>query len=89
MLKKYLFSFSFIFIIFSSFVTITPAETAPTYPFRFVQVSDTQPDLNDDNQWQRVNETVELINSLEPDFVIFPGDITVSVVHCGAGLRFF
>ena len=49
-----------------------------TYPFRIVQVSDTQPPPNNEKIWNRVPETVDLINSLQPNFVIFPGDITHS-----------
>ena len=45
-----------------------------TYPFRIVQLSDTQPAGED--QWQRMAETVELVNLLKPDIVFFPGDIT-------------
>lgn len=45
-----------------------------TYPFRIVQLSDTQPTGED--QWQRMAETVELVNRLKPDIVFFPGDIT-------------
>ncbi|MBN2455019.1 MAG: metallophosphoesterase [Sedimentisphaerales bacterium] len=49
-----------------------------TYPFRVVQISDTQPHFDDPNQWQRVSECIELVNSLNPDIVIFPGDLTYS-----------
>jgi predicted phosphodiesterase len=49
-----------------------------TYPFRIVQVSDTQPSPDNETHYQRVTKTIELINSLQPDIVIFPGDITDS-----------
>ena len=49
-----------------------------TYPFRIVQISDTQPVSSDEPSWQRVGKSIELINPLQPDIVIFPGDITHS-----------
>jgi len=49
-----------------------------TYPFRIVQVSDTQPPPNSEKIWNRTSETVEVINSLKPNIVIFPGDLTHS-----------
>ena len=47
-----------------------------TYPFRIVQISDTQPPLNDEVLWKRASESIMAINSLKPDIVIFAGDIT-------------
>jgi len=49
-----------------------------TYPFRIVQISDTQPVPGDEAHYQRAAKSVELVNSLRPDIVIFPGDITHS-----------
>jgi len=48
--------------------------------FRIVQVSDTQPPLNQPARWERLGRLVETVNSLEPALVIFPGDIT----NCGS-----
>lgn len=47
-----------------------------TYPFRIVQISDTQPVPGEKLHFQRVAKSVKLVNSLQPDIVIFPGDIT-------------
>ena len=44
--------------------------------FRFVQVSDTQPKEKD--HWQKTSEALDIINKLNPAFVIMPGDITWS-----------
>ena len=49
-----------------------------TYPFRIVQVSDTQPPPDNEIVWKRASEAVKVINSLKPNIVIFPGDITTS-----------
>ena len=49
-----------------------------TYPFRIVQVSDTQPPPDNKIVWKRASEAVKVINSLKPNIVIFPGDITHS-----------
>ena len=46
--------------------------------FRFVQISDTQPPLDQPGQWDKIAKLVETVNSLEPAFVLFPGDITHS-----------
>ncbi len=44
--------------------------------FRFVQVSDTQP--KEEDHWQRTSDSIDIINSLKPAFVLMPGDITWS-----------
>lgn len=46
------------------------------YPFRIVQMSDTQPPSDQQCKWDMVAEIVETVNSLKPSFVIYPGDIT-------------
>ena len=45
-----------------------------TYPFRIVQLSDSH--LDNEDQWQRMVDTVELVNRLKPDIVFLVGDIT-------------
>ncbi len=44
--------------------------------FRIVQLSDSQP--SNEEQWQRLANTVKLVNRLKPDIVFFPGDITIT-----------
>lgn len=44
--------------------------------FRIVQLSDTQPPLDQPHRWDTVGKIVEMVNSLHPAFVLFPGDIT-------------
>jgi len=44
--------------------------------FRIVQISDTQPPLGNEEAWEKAEQSIELVNKLKPDFVIFPGDIT-------------
>jgi len=66
-----------IVLVFSNLLSAA-GESPATYPFRIVQMSDTQPPPGDEKLWQRTAEAVELVNSLKPDIVIFPGDITHS-----------
>ena len=46
--------------------------------YRIVQISDTQPPPDQPGRWDKIGELVETVNSLEPAFVIFAGDITHS-----------
>lgn len=46
--------------------------------FRIVQISDTQPIPGSDAHWQSVQKTIDLVNSLTPDWVLMPGDVTHS-----------
>jgi hypothetical protein len=46
------------------------------YSFRIVQISDTQPEPQKEADWERTAEAIALVNSLRPDLVVFPGDIT-------------
>lgn len=48
------------------------------YSFRIVQISDTQPEPQKEPHWERTAEAIALVNSLRPDLVVFPGDITHS-----------
>lgn len=48
------------------------------YSFRIVQISDSQPVPGDEEMFQRASRSVELVNRLNPDVVIVPGDITHS-----------
>ena len=45
------------------------------YTFRFVQISDTQPSTSE-VAWQRMEKAIDFVNSLQPDLVFFPGDVT-------------
>ena len=49
-----------------------------TYLFRIVQISDSQPVPGQKEEFQRVTKVIERVNSLNPDLVLFPGDITFS-----------
>jgi len=46
------------------------------YTYRFVQMSDTQPHPESELHWQRMGRTIDVVNSLGPDMVLFAGDIT-------------
>ena len=46
----------------------------PDYLFRFIQISDSQP--RSEEVWQIIESSVELINDLDPAFVLFVGDLT-------------
>lgn len=70
-------SMCIIVIVFSGLLTAA-GESPATYPFRIVQISDTQPVPGDEKAWKRTAESIDLVNDLKPDFVIFPGDITHS-----------
>ena len=62
----------------SAFSAETPAKN--DYSLRIVQISDTQPEPDKELHWQHTAESIDLVNGLEPDLVIFPGDIT----HAGS-----
>ena len=47
-------------------------DSSITYQFRIVQVSDTQPPPGQQCRWDEMPEIVRTVNSLNPDFVIFP-----------------
>jgi len=59
-----------------AFTAGSPSDT--DYSFRIVQISDTQPEPDKELHWERTAEAITLVNSLEPDLVVFPGDITHS-----------
>ncbi len=64
-----------------AFVADTFAEgrdNEKTYSFRIVQISDSQPVPGNEEMFQRASRSVELVNRLNPDIVIVPGDITYS-----------
>ena len=44
------------------------------YDYRFVLLSDSQPTT--DETWERMANAIETVNGLEPDIVLFAGDIT-------------
>jgi 3',5'-cyclic AMP phosphodiesterase CpdA len=60
----------------SAFAGEPPADTA--YSFRIVQISDTQPEPDKKIHWECTAEAIALVNTLQPDIVVFPGDITHS-----------
>lgn len=60
------------------------ADEPVTYPFRIVQISDTQPPPGDQARWDMIPRIVDTVNALKPAFVIFPGDIT----HTGTDEEF-
>lgn len=70
------------FTIFSlAFIADTFAQgrdSEKTYSFRIVQISDLQPVPGNEEMFQRASRSVELVNRLNPDVVIVPGDITHS-----------
>jgi len=53
------------------------------YRIRIVQISDTQPPLANELVWQRTAEAIDLVNSLAPDIIIFPGDVTDNGTEAG------
>ena len=75
------FVFLFILCLLAIGITDVSASERPDSTnrlFRIVQISDTQPVPGDETHYQRVTKSIELINPLKPDIVIFPGDITSS-----------
>ena len=50
-------------------VSSTDKMDETTRLFRFVQVSDTQP--KEEDHWQRTSDSIDIINSLKPSFVIY------------------
>ena len=75
----------FVFLFILSLLTISFTDVSASeksgganYLFRIVLISDTQPVPGNETHYQRATKSIELVNYLQPDIVIFPGDITHS-----------
>ncbi len=80
MYSKKILSFMIVGLAFVADTFAQDRDGEKTYSFRIVQISDTQPVPGDEEMFQRASRSVELVNRLNPDVVIVPGDIT----HSGA-----
>ena len=73
-----LLSFTIFCLAFVADIFAEGHDSEKTYSFRIVQISDSQPVPGNEEMFQRASRSVELVNRLNPDVVIVPGDITHS-----------